>query len=317
MKKQITFPLAVFIALVTLIGFTLTNHDAFAQSRTTTDTLPKKPKDFNEILIDLDKNMKELELQLQNKVLVPSFDGEKLKAELDKAFKDMDPEKMKRQIEEAMKNLDTTRLHLDLTQALVSVDMVKMQKELEEAMKHFDTNKIHLNQVMVSVDMEKMQKEMEEAMKHFDTNKLNLQIHQLVATVDMEKIKKELENVKSIDIDQLKTQLEVLKTTDLKKVELELKDLQPHLQNTLQQARESMANAKEEITAYRDFTEALDKDGLIDKDGNYTIEHKEGKLTINGNVQSKEVYDKYNSFLSKYKKILIKKDGTGVDIHVD
>jgi len=54
----------------------------------------------------------------------------------------------------------------------------------------------------------------------------------------------------------------------------------------------------------KDFTDALQQDGLIAKKKGYTIEWtKDGDLIINGKTQPKEISDRYSRF---YKKMAIK-----------
>ena len=50
----------------------------------------------------------------------------------------------------------------------------------------------------------------------------------------------------------------------------------------------------------KEFTDELEKDGLIDKDKGYSIEWKNGgELYINGKKQSKEISDKYKKYYKK------------------
>ena len=50
----------------------------------------------------------------------------------------------------------------------------------------------------------------------------------------------------------------------------------------------------------KDFTDQLQKDGLIDKKKGYSIEWKNGgELYINGKKQPKEISDKYKKYYKK------------------
>jgi hypothetical protein len=293
MKKQLNLPLAGLLAFTVLLAsLTFATQNASAKS-VTNDTIPAKAKDFDVILKDLDKSMIELEKQLQSKTLVPAIDMEKMKAELDKSLKDIDLDKMK---------ADMEKMKIEM-KAIPTIDLEKMKTELEQmkvelktmSPADLDKMKIELSQLK-EIDLSSMQKQMELSMKAFDTAKMHMDMKAL-ASIDMEKLKAELEEVKNID---------------LSKLQMELKDLKPALEN----AKAEIAKAKEEITEYKNFTDQLDKDGLIKKDEKYTIEHKGEELIINGKVQSKEIYNKYRTFLEKHKKFEIKKDD-GLNIYLD
>ena len=78
-----------------------------------------------------------------------------------------------------------------------------------------------------------------------------------------------------------------------------------------------MEKAKAEMKEYKTFVDGLEKDGLINKKSNYTIEHKNGALIINGKKQPTNVYNKYRSFLQKHKKLKIEKSGDDFNIDHD
>jgi translation initiation factor 2 beta subunit (eIF-2beta)/eIF-5 len=146
---------------------------------------------------------------------------------------------------------------------------------------------------MKEVDMSKMKEEMDKAMKE----------------VDMAKIKQQLDEVKNIDMKQLQEEMQ--------KLQGQLKDLQPKIQEELEKAKLDVEKAKEEIKEYKSFVDALDKDGLINKNKEYSIEHKDGELIINGKKQPADVYNKYRSFLEKHKKFSMKKSADDFDLNND
>ena len=96
----------------------------------------------------------------------------------------------------------------------------------------------------------------------------------------------------------------------------ELKNIQPEIEESLKEARESIEKAKVELTAYKGFIELLEKDGLLKKD-NYTVSYKGGELFINGQKQPDSVLKKYNSFLKDRKDFSIKKNADDFDINND
>ena len=249
----------------------------------TTDTIPdkNKVKNIDDALEQLEKSKKEFERTLQQK------DWEKeMKEAMDKSH--FDAEKMKQQIDEAVKQIDAKKMQEDLTKAMKEVDLEKM--------------KVELQQNLEKVDLAQMKDQMEKAMKQIDAAKIQADINSSIAKIDMEKIKLELDKVKDIDF---------------KGMEESLKKMKPELEKSMQNAKESIEKAKKELLEYKGFIDGLDKDGLIDKDKSYTIQYRNGELTINGKKQSAEVVKKYNSYLKGKKDFTIKKDEDHFNIDKD
>ena len=75
--------------------------------------------------------------------------------------------------------------------------------------------------------------------------------------------------------------------------------------------------AKTEIKEYKVFVDGLDKEGLINKKGNYTLEHKNGELLINGKKASDKIVQQYRMFLDKHPKFKIEKTDDDFDMDLD
>jgi len=72
------------------------------------------------------------------------------------------------------------------------------------------------------------------------------------------------------------------------------------IQDVMKGAKESMERAKQELKDMQEFTDRLEKEGLIDKRRGYSVEwKKEGDLYINGKKQPKEISDKYSRYYKK------------------
>lgn len=234
------------VAALVLAGFftIAQNRSSSSRSQQKTniqDTIPQhregKVKDFDEAMRELDKAMQHLNTELKKPIPpLPPMEIEKIRADVDKALKEIDPEKMKAEIEKAMKDVDAQKIKAEVQASLAKVDMEKTRKELE----------------------------------HF-------------------------------------------RDVELKKIEEEMKNMRPQIEKSLKDAKESIEKAKVEIQEYKEFETSLEKDGLIDKK-QYTIEHKNGVLTINGQKQPEAVYNKYRSFLEKHKDLMLKKNAEGLDI---
>ncbi len=85
-------------------------------------------------------------------------------------------------------------------------------------------------------------------------------------------------------------------------------------EKAMRNAKESMLKAKEELKNIKDFTNALEKDGLIDKKKNYKIEVRSGELYINDTKQSKEVSEKYRKYYRKENFTISMNENEGVRI---
>ncbi|ANE50465.1 hypothetical protein [Flavisolibacter tropicus] len=234
------------VAVLILAGFITIAQNRSSSSRQQQtfikDTIPQhrdgKVKDFDEALQEVDRAMQELDVQLKKPIpSIPPIEVEKMKAELDKALKDIDPEKMKAEIDRAMKQFDADKLRADIETSMAKVDMEKMRKDIER-----------------------------------------------------------------------------IKEVELPKIEEQMKNMRPEIEKSLKKAKVNIEKAKAEIKEYKDFESSLEKDGLINKK-QYTIEHKNGVLTINGQKQPEAVYNKYRSFLSKHKDLTLKKNEEGLDIN--
>jgi hypothetical protein len=144
--------------------------------------------------------------------------------------------------------------------------------------------------------------EIEQALKAVDAEKIRADVEASIAKVDFEKIRAEMERVKEVD---------------MKKMEEELEKIGPRIEESMKGARESIEKARKEMLLYKEFLGGLEKDGLIKKDQPYTIEYKNGELTINGQKQPAEVLNKYREFLKDRKDFTIKKDKDDFNIEMD
>jgi hypothetical protein len=211
---------------------------------------------------------------------------EKKVRDLDEAIAELDKVDIDETISKAMK---------EVSEAMKKVDVEKMKLELEKSMKDIDFDKIHL--------------EVENALKEVDAVKIEKEVKESLAKIDVDKMKAELEKVKQIDFSEVNAEME--------KVKGKLEKLGPEIAKELDKAKVEIEKAKVELKEYKSFVEGLASDGLINKKEPYTIEHKGGKLTINGKETDAQTYNKYRSFLEKHKDFKIDKDLDDFNIDVD
>jgi len=199
----------------------------------------------------------------------------------------------------------------ELDRANLKVDMEKVSDQLKEAMKQIDMAKIQVevNKAMKEVDMEKIKGQIDKATSEINAAKIDKEIKESLASVDWEKMNKDMEEVRKIDMSKL--------DADMKKMEIEMKGLGPKIQKEMENAKASIEKAKAEMQEYKSFVDALEKDGLINKKDNYTIQHRNGELIINDKKQPADVYNKYGSFLKKHNKFTIKKSNDDFNIYND
>ena len=162
---------------------------------------------------------------------------------------------------------------------------------------------------MKDIDGDKIRMEIDKAMKEVDMEKIKQEAKESISRTDWNKMKKELEDVKHMNLDKL--------NTDMKRMEEELKKTGPQIEKEMARVKIEMEKARIEMTAYKEFTDGLEKDGLITKKEGYTIQHKNGELIVNGKTVTAEFYNKYRPFLEKHKTFNIKKSDDDFTINID
>ncbi|MCW3081451.1 hypothetical protein [Segetibacter sp.] len=178
-----------------------------------------------------------------------------------------------------MKQLDLQMHKLD--QQMKQVDMSKMKLQLEKALQKIDKQKIvaEVNESLKTIDWEKMGDQMNDAVAQVDKVKLT-------------EVKKEMAKVRA----ELQRQKFDMNFTV---PDIDMKKIRRNTEKAMKSARESMKKIKVEMKGLRDFTNALESDGLIDKLKPYKIEVKGGDLYINDKKQPKEVSEKYRKYYRK------------------
>lgn len=198
------------------------------------------------------------------------------------------------------KDEDTTKHKLDGNETIGFSD------KIEEQMKQLEVQMKVLNEQMKNLDMNRYQKEIDNAIRNIDVDKINEQVEESMKNIDLEKINNELAeneaNLSSIKTNELKKQMEQLKSNlreQKYKIEIDRQKMKTDIERAMKNARHSLENAKEEIRNIKEFTDVLEKDGLIDKSKAYKIEVKDGELYIDGKKQTKETSDKYRKYYKK------------------
>ncbi len=196
-------------------------------------------------------------------------------------------------------------------------DLDKAMRELVEALLHMDKN--------IKIDFNKMNKEMKAAMdeiKNIDFDKIGREVEASLKKVDWDKTKMDVEKamreadltMRNIDMSQVKKEMErakeSLSETKINS-KIDMSGLQETLEKSLAGARVGIEHAKKELASLKEFTDTLEKDGLINRKKGFKIEIKNGEMYINGTKQSKEVNDKYRKYF-KEEDYTIRSDGDSI-----
>lgn len=209
-----------------------------------------------------------------------------------------DWEKVQREVEEAMQKIDLSKIQLDVEKAMKAVDFAKIQKEVAES--------------MARVDFEKINSEWQDAMKKVDMEKINREIQESMSKVDWEKInaeiKESMDKVSKIDMEKMNDELRKAQK-EISEMKINLEDEKFHFKDAMKKAGESIEKAKEELKGYQEMVYAMEADGLLSTKNDYTIEYKDGEISIDGKKQSSAVNEKYKKYFKKDNVRIIKEDG--------
>ena len=193
--------------------------------------------------------------------------------------------------------------------------------DLDEAMRELDRVMVDMN-TKVKIDFSKMDKEMKLAMdelKKVDFDKISHEVAASLKKVDWDQTKIEVEKamrevdtkMKEIDMKQIKKEIErAQESVEAAKISshIDMNKIKESVEKGLEGARVGLEKAKKELSLLKEFTETLEKDGLISKKKGYKIEIKDGEMYINGTKQSKEVNEKYKKYF-KEEDYTIRSDG--------
>jgi hypothetical protein len=283
--KSITLKSGLFAAVVVILSLSLVAWDhqqpvgTYFTGGQFSDSPPKNKEPRERKIRDLDEALEELDFGKLKLEELGKVNWDKIRAELHESLAKIDGDKIRMEIDKAMKEIDFS----------------KIRREIEESMKEIDGAKIRM--------------EINKAMKEVDFDKIREEIKQSMKEIDMDKIKAEMDKVKQMDFSKL--------DADMKKLEQELKKIGPEIEKSMENAKESIEKAKVELKQYKEFTNGLEKDGLIDKQKRYSIKHKNGELYINDKKQGEDVYNKYRSFLEKHKTFSFEKNDDDFNIDLD
>ncbi|HYK47557.1 MAG TPA: hypothetical protein VEV83_20410 [Parafilimonas sp.] len=185
-------------------------------------------------------------------------------------------------------------------------DLDKAMDELNEHMKQLDIQLKDLDvnidntikESLAKVDFDQIGKQVEQSVKNINWNEIQMNVDN--------SIKQAQEHMKDINFDKINDQMKELKEkiqSDEFKKQFDSDKLQKEIDEAMDKANEGMQKAKNELSQFKEFTNELEKDGLIDNKKGYEIEWKNGNLFINGIQQSQEITNKYKKYYREDGKI--------------
>ncbi len=178
-------------------------------------------------------------------------------------------------------------------------------KVIEKTMKDLDEKLKNLSEQMKAIDYLKIEKETQDAIANIDWSKMQQTINA--------SIKQAQEGIAKINKEEIKQKLDEMQqqlaSKDFAKQYID----QEKIQKAMQNAEQSMEHEKAEMQQWQDLSNALEKDGLIDKTKPYTVQLKDGVLFINSKQQSKEITEKYKKYYNGKNNFSINKDGENDD----
>lgn len=222
-----------------------------------------------------------------------------IKPSLVKNLSDTTPSRKKERKEYRVGDLDKAMKELDMAMAdmdkNMKFDFSKMDREIKAAMEEIK-----------KVDFDKISHEIQSELKNVNWDEANLEIKKAlretersINEVDMKEIKKEIEKAKA-EISKEK----IASHIDMQKI-------REGVDKGIAGARVGIEKAKKEISLLKEFTESLEKDGLINRKKGFKIEIKDNEMYINGTKQSKEVNEKYKKYFRE-ENYIIRSDGEDI-----
>lgn len=176
---------------------------------------------------------------------------------------------------------------------------------LDEQMDQLEVQMKNLNNQMKNLDLSKFQIEADEAINKVDFEKIREQFDDAIKNIDWEIINNEVAeniNVSKLKMVEMKKEMEQVKRNLEKEkdhIKLNTGKIKANIEDAMKKAKISMKGAREQLRNMKEFTDELEKDGLIDKSKAYKIEVKGGELFIDGKKQPKKISDKYRNYYRK------------------
>jgi hypothetical protein len=167
--------------------------------------------------------------------------------------------------------------------------------QLDEQMRRLDIQMKDLDIQIKNLDFEKYQKQLNEAIQKIDMDSFSDKIDKSMKNIDWDDMRYQLK--KGAKVNQ-KLMEQVKLNFEKQKAEFRFNSgkMKENFEKSMKNGCRLMENAKEDLKNFMELTNALEKDGLMDKSKGYKIELQDDELYINDKKQSKEISDKYRKY---------------------
>jgi bla regulator protein blaR1 len=238
-------------------------------------------------------------------------------------------------MKQATENIDWNQINADVSNAMKNVDFKKINDEVNEAMKNVDWDKINkeVSTALKNINWDKVNVEIKNGMKNLDGKMVDSKLIQESLRIGMESAKTALSALSSED---------VRKSMEDAKNAVNSQEIKEAMKVAMEEARKEIAAAQEQIeqsqkqikkqviiknkngtvqridvdeqdgasnesnSKYKRLIQRMADDKLINTEKKYSIEKKDGVLTVNGVAQSEEVSNKYADLIGNADVLLIK-----------
>ncbi|SDH15072.1 M56 family metallopeptidase [Chitinophaga filiformis] len=234
--------------------------------------------------------------------------------------------------QEAMKNIDWNQINSEVSNAMKNVDWKKINEEVSTAMKNVDWKKVNeeVSTALKNVDWKKINDEVKTSLKNMPDTLVDPKMIEESIRIGMESAKAAMANINIDDIIK-KSMAEARGAMDSKEYKEAMENARKEIEKAKQEIKEAQKNVRKEITAsdkhvivdkkisdkYKNMVKRMAEDKLIDVEEGFTIEKKDGILTINGVQQSNDVLKKYADALGKADEATITGKGDNLSVSVN
>lgn len=248
--------------------------------------------------------------------------------------------------QEAMKNIDWNQINTEVSNAMKNVDWQKINAEVSNAMKNIDWKKMNedVSNALKNIDWNKINEDIKTNMKNIPDTLVDPKLIQESIRVGMESAKAAMAG---IDINGIisKSMAEARTAMDSKEYKEAMANAREEIAKAQQEIKVAQKNIRKEIAIsekknvavrkeikldedrivldkavsakYRKMVERMAADNLINVEEGFTIEKKNGVLSINGVKQSDDVLKKYADVLGKADQATIKGKGDNLSININ
>lgn len=243
-----------------------------------------------------------------------NIDWNQINTEVSKAMKNVDWQKLNADVSNAMKNIDWKKMNEDVSNALKNIDWNKMNEDIKANMKNIPDSLVDpkLIQESIRVGMESAKA----AMADIDINGIiSKSMAEARTAMNSKEYKEAMANARKEIAKAQQEMKEVQKNIRKEMVISEKKDIA--VQKEIKVDKDRVSIEKAVSGKYKKMVERMAADNLINIEEGFTIEKKNGILSINGVKQPDDVLKKYADVLGKADHATITGKGDNLSININ